>query len=88
MNTSTTPILTAITSLTPAEKCYQNHLRGSRAWYVRNKEKVSQRMSKWYLANKTALQAYKRNWYLKKKEASTQGKKMITTTEKLENLTV
>ena len=65
-------------TLSPAEKCYQNHLRGSREYYQKNKEKVSERMKTWYLTNRESLREYKRQYYLKKKEEKEREKKMIT----------
>jgi hypothetical protein len=63
-------------TLTPAEKCYQNHLRGSREYYQKNKEKVSERMKTWYLTNRESLREYKRQYYQRKKEEKEEKKVM------------
>ena len=54
--------------VTTAEKCYESHLRGSRMYYNRNKEKISTRMKEWYIVNKETLREYKRQYYVRRKE--------------------
>jgi len=52
---------------TSAERCYENHKRGSREYYARNKAAISLRLKNWYQENKESQTEYKRKYYLRRK---------------------